>query len=91
MHLLSFNSFFPILINLPKGPFNIHDILLKRIFFLFALFTNTTLPITADCQENPAIVAGKDVVVVSINHRLNTLGFLDLSAYGEKYRHSVNH
>jgi para-nitrobenzyl esterase len=31
-----------------------------------------------------------DVVVVSINHRLNTLGFLDLSAYGEKYRHSVN-
>ena len=64
MHLLSFNSFFPILINLPKGPFNIHDIPLKRIFFLFALFTNTTLPITADCQENPAIVAGKDIVVV---------------------------
>lgn len=31
-----------------------------------------------------------DVVVVSINHRLNTLGFLDLSAYGEKYKHSVN-
>lgn len=26
-----------------------------------------------------------DVVVVSINHRLNILGFLDLSAYGEKY------
>lgn len=31
-----------------------------------------------------------DVVVVSINHRLNTIGFLDLSAYGEKYKHSVN-
>ncbi|WP_281540646.1 carboxylesterase/lipase family protein [Maribacter aestuarii] len=31
-----------------------------------------------------------DVVVVSINHRLNVLGFLDLSAYGEKYRHSAN-
>lgn len=31
-----------------------------------------------------------DVVVVSINHRLNILGFLDLSAYGEKYRHSAN-
>lgn len=31
-----------------------------------------------------------EVVVVSINHRLNILGFLDLSAYGEKYRHSAN-
>jgi para-nitrobenzyl esterase len=31
-----------------------------------------------------------DVVVVSINHRLNVLGFLDLSAYGEKYRYSAN-
>ena len=27
-----------------------------------------------------------DVVVVSINHRLNILGFLDLSAYGDKYK-----
>lgn len=31
-----------------------------------------------------------DVVVVSINHRLNVLGFLDLSAYGGKYKHSAN-
>lgn len=31
-----------------------------------------------------------DVVVVSINHRLNVLGYLDLSAYGEKYKHSAN-
>ena len=31
-----------------------------------------------------------DVVVVTINHRLNVLGFLDLSAYGEKYQHSAN-
>ncbi len=31
-----------------------------------------------------------DVVVVSINHRLNVLGFLDLSAYGEKYKHAAN-
>lgn len=31
-----------------------------------------------------------DVVVVSINHRLNVLGFLDLSAFGEKYAHSGN-
>ncbi|WP_421806180.1 carboxylesterase/lipase family protein [Flagellimonas sp.] len=31
-----------------------------------------------------------DVVVVSINHRLNILGFLDLSAYGEEYQESAN-
>lgn len=31
-----------------------------------------------------------DVVVVSINHRLNVLGFLDLAAYGDKYKHSAN-
>ncbi|MFK8056383.1 MAG: carboxylesterase/lipase family protein [Saprospiraceae bacterium] len=31
-----------------------------------------------------------DVVVVSINHRINVLGFLDLSAYGEKYKTSAN-
>ncbi|GAB3508108.1 carboxylesterase/lipase family protein [Spirosoma knui] len=31
-----------------------------------------------------------DVVVVTINHRLNILGFLDLSAYGEKYKNSAN-
>lgn len=31
-----------------------------------------------------------DVVVVSLNHRLNLLGYLDLSAYSEKYRYSGN-
>lgn len=31
-----------------------------------------------------------DVVVVSVNHRLNTFGFLDLSAYGYKYQYSAN-
>ena len=31
-----------------------------------------------------------DVVVVTLNHRLNVLGFLDLSAYGEEYRYSAN-
>lgn len=29
-----------------------------------------------------------DVVVVSVNHRLNVLGYLDLSAYGDQYRSS---
>lgn len=31
-----------------------------------------------------------DVVLVSVNHRLNVLGFLDLSAYGDKYKISPN-
>ncbi len=31
-----------------------------------------------------------DVVVVSVNHRLNVYGFLDLSAYGDEYKHSAN-
>lgn len=31
-----------------------------------------------------------DVVVVTVNHRLNVLGYLDLSQYGEEYRYSGN-
>ncbi|PTX40307.1 carboxylesterase type B [Allosediminivita pacifica] len=31
-----------------------------------------------------------DVVVVSVNHRLNVMGHLDLSAYGEEYARSAN-
>lgn len=31
-----------------------------------------------------------DAVVVSVNHRLNLLGYLDLSEYGEEYRYSGN-
>lgn len=46
-------------------------------------------------QELPAydgmnLARKGDVVVVSLNHRLNVLGFLDLSAFGEKYAHSGN-
>ena len=45
-------------------------------------------------QELPSYdgrhLAEKDVVVVSLNHRLNVLGFLDLSAFGEKYAKSGN-
>ena len=35
-------------------------------------------------------LAKKDVVVVSVNHRLNILGFLDLSSCSEKYKYSGN-
>lgn len=31
-----------------------------------------------------------DIVLVSVNHRLNILGFLDLSAFGDQYANSAN-
>jgi len=31
-----------------------------------------------------------DLVVVSVNHRLNILGYLDLEPFGEKYKNSAN-
>ena len=31
-----------------------------------------------------------DIVVVSLNHRLNILGFMDLSPFGDKYKNSAN-
>jgi len=50
---------------------------------------------TGSSIENPAydgenLSKKGDVVVVSINHRLNSLGHLDLSAYDEKYKYSAN-
>ncbi len=40
--------------------------------------------------DGESLARSGDVVVVSINHRLNVLGYLDLSAYGDKYKHSAN-
>lgn len=37
-----------------------------------------------------ALARKGDIVMVSVNHRLNILGFLDLSACGERYAHSAN-
>lgn len=37
-----------------------------------------------------ALARKGDIVMVSVNHRLNILGFLDLSAFGEKYAQSAN-
>ncbi|MFK8164067.1 MAG: carboxylesterase/lipase family protein [Lewinella sp.] len=50
---------------------------------------------TGSSQELPSydgenLARSGDVVVVSINHRLNVLGFLDLSAYGEEFATSAN-
>lgn len=44
-----------------------------------------------ESMYNGANLAGsQDVVVVGVNHRLNTYGYLDLSAYGDKYKDSAN-
>ena len=40
--------------------------------------------------EGDALAAFGDVVVVTLNHRLNILGYLDMSSFGEKYANSVN-
>ncbi|MBR4810078.1 MAG: carboxylesterase/lipase family protein, partial [Bacteroidales bacterium] len=40
--------------------------------------------------DGAALARDHGVVVVTLNHRLNVLGFLDLSAYGAKYARSGN-
>lgn len=52
----------------------------------FAAGSSQELP----SYEGENLAKKGDVVVVSINHRLNVLGFLDLSAYGDKYKNSAN-
>lgn len=43
-----------------------------------------------DGYDGEALSRSGDVVVVSVNHRLNVFGYLDLSAYDEKYKDSAN-
>ncbi len=43
-----------------------------------------------DVYDGENLSRAEDVVVVSVNHRLNVVGFLDLSAYGEQYKRSGN-
>ncbi|MBP1613817.1 MAG: carboxylesterase [Bacteroidetes bacterium] len=50
---------------------------------------------TGSGQEQPAYDGASlskkgDVVIVSLNHRLNVLGFLNLSDFGDKYKYSAN-
>ncbi|MFM2289705.1 MAG: hypothetical protein RL684_2848, partial [Pseudomonadota bacterium] len=52
-------------------------------------FTNGS-SIEQVAYDGEALSRAGDVVVVTLNHRLNVGGFLDLSAYGAKYRDSGN-
>lgn len=50
---------------------------------------------SGSAQESPAyngenLSRKGDIVVVSVNHRLNIMGHLDLSVYGGKYKYSAN-
>lgn len=42
------------------------------------------------CYDGYNLAKKDDVVVVTVNHRLNAFGYLDMSAFGEKYKNSVN-
>ena len=42
------------------------------------------------CYDGFNLAKMDDVVVVSVNHRLNAFGYMDLSDFGEKYKNSVN-
>ena len=49
-------------------------------------FSGSSVELLSYDGENLSVFG--DVVVVSINHRLNVLGYLDLSKYGEEYAQS---
>ena len=51
-------------------------------------FSGSSIEIFSYDGEN--LSAFGDVVVVSLNHRLNVLGFMDLSEYGRQYENSAN-
>ncbi len=40
--------------------------------------------------EGDALAKFADAVIITLNHRLNILGFLDMSSFGEQYKNSVN-
>lgn len=42
------------------------------------------------CYEGRALAEAGDIVVVNLNHRLNVLGYIDLTVLGGKYAQSVN-
>ena len=69
----------------------IHDGKKRPVFFwMHGGGFNDGSAIDLDCYEGRALADKGDIVVVSINHRLNVLGYMDLSFLGGKYANSVN-
>ena len=60
------------------------------IFWMHGGGFNAGSSIEQVAYEGDNLARFGDVVVVSVNHRLNVFGHLDLSPYGEQYRNSVN-
>ncbi len=46
--------------------------------------------IEQEAYDGQSLCSRGDVVVVSVNHRINILGYFDLSSFGEEYSHSAN-
>ncbi len=42
------------------------------------------------CYDGFNLAKKDDVVMVSVNHRLNAFGYMDMSPFGEQYKNSVN-
>ncbi|MBQ1377186.1 MAG: carboxylesterase/lipase family protein, partial [Lachnospiraceae bacterium] len=42
------------------------------------------------CYDGQALATEQDVVVITVNHRLNVFGFLDVSDFGPEYENSGN-
>jgi para-nitrobenzyl esterase len=59
------------------------------VFLHGGAFSNGS-SIEAVAYEGKNLSEFGDVVVVTLNHRLNILGTLDLSAYGEEYKYSAH-
>ncbi|MEG1516606.1 MAG: carboxylesterase family protein, partial [Clostridia bacterium] len=59
------------------------------VFFHGGGFTNGS-SIESVAYDGQNLSELGDVVVVTVNHRLNVTGFLDLSSFGEKYAGSAN-
>jgi len=59
------------------------------VFFHGGMYSNGS-SIEGYAYEGKNLSEFGDVVVVTVNHRLNVLGALDLSAYGEEYANSRN-
>ncbi|MDO4453189.1 MAG: carboxylesterase family protein [Eubacteriales bacterium] len=59
------------------------------VFFHGGGHTNGS-SIESTAYDGQALSEYGDVVVVTVNHRLNTIGYLDLSSFGDKYEGSGN-
>ena len=83
---LSLNVWTPEISKAKKGPTDGRPVMVWLHGGGFTAGSSVELP----SYDGENLTKKGDVVVVTVNHRLNILGFLDLSGYGEKYKNSAN-